>query len=112
MDSLDRLLERLIDERASAGAAFQLAESRDPRALVGLTSALKNDHPVIRNSALLGLAEKRDSSAIPAIVELLNDPEVYVRASAARLLELYMKKDTPQRVKMSRLKGVSTVRDQ
>ncbi len=83
MDSLDQLLQRLIDEKTSAGAAFQLAETQDQRAVTGLITALKHDNPVVRNSALLGLAETRDSGVVPAILALLNDPEVYVRASAA-----------------------------
>lgn len=83
MDSIDELLRRLTDESTSAGVIFQLVESPDPRALEGLIAALRHDNPVVRNFALLGLAERRDVSAIPAILQLLDDEEIYVRASAA-----------------------------
>src|SRR5512135_3659139 len=83
METIEHLLRQLIDEKTAAGAAFQLAEIDDERALSGLTTALKNDNPVVRNFALMGLADKGDTGAIPGILDRLNDPEIYVRATAA-----------------------------
>jgi HEAT repeat protein len=83
MDSLDKLLQQLLDEKISTGAAFQLAQAQEQGAVTGLIMALKHANPVVRNSGLLGLAETRDSGVVPAILVLLNDPEIYVRASAA-----------------------------
>jgi HEAT repeat protein len=83
VDAIDKLLTLLASEKTSSDAAFQLAGIPDSRAFHGLIAALKDTNPVIRNSSLLGLAERKDSAAAPFILDLLHDSEVYVRTSAA-----------------------------
>jgi len=83
MDYLDELLNQLTHEKTAAEAAFRLAEIPDQRAFDGLINAIKNENSYIRNSAVVGLADRRDSKAVPFILDMLNDADIGVRASAA-----------------------------
>lgn len=83
MDYFDELLNQLSNEKTATEAAFHLAEIPDQRAFEGLVNALKNENSFIRNSAVLGLANRKDSRAVSFILDVLNDADIGVRASAA-----------------------------
>lgn len=55
-------------------------------AVAFLSQALSHDDPLVRRTALEGLAQRGDASAVEAVVFALSDEEPGVRAAAARAL--------------------------
>jgi len=58
-------------------------------AVPGLTEALRDENPSVREAAALALREMgpEAKAAIPALAQLLRDPDGYIRITAAHTLE-------------------------
>lgn len=71
------LINSLKDDNlyVRGAAASALGKIKDPRAVVFLCKALKDEEPHVRWAAAFPLGEIKDASALPALRELINNPE-------------------------------------
>jgi HEAT repeat protein len=67
-------------------AARSLAESKDPRAIRALRSALRDRRDYVRGAAAQSLGNIGDRDALPALIEALKDCDSSVRSRAATAL--------------------------
>lgn len=78
---------RSSDEQVSLGAIDRLGRMDDVRATVCLISCLKDPRFIVRMHAAAQLGERRDSSAVESLIEVLHDDSVFVRQTVAGALE-------------------------
>jgi len=75
------------DEQISLGAIDRLVGIDDPRATMHLASCLKDSRYIVRIYAAAQLGEKRDASAVDALIGTLHDESLFVRQTVAGALE-------------------------
>lgn len=84
LETLVAQLRRAPETALRIEAAGRLGQSRDPRAVTALTSALRDRDPGVQRAAALALGEIRDTTAVPALIDLLKTSrDTGVRNSAA-----------------------------
>ena len=85
------LIPMLTDEDKEVGriAAEALGRQGDRRAVPHLIAALRENYPLLRESAALALSHLADERALPALRDLLGDGNPQVRRSAERALSRF-----------------------
>ncbi|MBM3224999.1 MAG: HEAT repeat domain-containing protein, partial [Candidatus Tectomicrobia bacterium] len=82
--AVDALIPMLTDDDKEVGriAAAGLGRHGDRRAVPHLIAAIRENYPLLRESAILALGQLADPRAVPALQEVLQDPHQQVRRSA------------------------------
>lgn len=94
--NFDGLLENLKNGTGMkrAEAAMHLGKLNDKRAIAPLIEALKDTHLGVRNNVAYALGELGSPEAIVHLIPVLrNDPEEWVRKSAAKALGMLKARD-------------------
>lgn len=71
------------------GAIEHLAHRGRPEFLQHFLPKLKHKHPLVRQSACAAIAQVRNEEGVPALAEMLKDPDPAVRRSALKALATY-----------------------
>ena len=88
-------------------AASALSRSRDPSRYEPLLKALRDRHPDVIRSAMLGLRRASDERVIPALVPLLSHQDFSVRAGAGQTIDTipWIPKERDERIAFYVAKG-------
>jgi HEAT repeat protein len=107
LSALARAVLSDSDSEVRQIAASALGRSHDPGRYEPLLKALRDKHPEVIRSAMLGLRRASDERVIPALVPLLHHPDFSVRATAGQTIDTipWIPKERDERIGFYVAKG-------